>query len=113
MTRRVVITGMGMVSPLGQSVSESWENIKAGKCGIGPITRFDVSAFAVRIGGQVRGFEVGTYISPKEARRMDLKSLGEPQGEAVAFGPSDTVYIAGEGGGRSQPGTLAALSCPT
>ena len=48
----------------------------------------------------------------KEAGRMDLTSLGEPQGEAVTFGPAQTVYIAGEGGGQSQPGTLAALSCP-
>ncbi len=48
----------------------------------------------------------------KEAGRMDLKALGEPQGEAVAFGPSNTLYVAGEGGGKSEPGTLAALSCP-
>jgi hypothetical protein len=46
-----------------------------------------------------------------EARRVDLRSLGEPQGEAVAFGSSNTVYLAGEGGGKSQPGTLAVLSC--
>jgi hypothetical protein len=43
---------------------------------------------------------------------MDLKPLKEPQGEGVAFGPSNIVYVAGEGGGKSQPGTLAALSCP-
>jgi hypothetical protein len=48
----------------------------------------------------------------REVRRMDLKSLGEPQGEGVAFGSSNTVYVAGEGGGKSQPGTLAVLSCP-
>jgi len=48
----------------------------------------------------------------QETGRMDLTTLGEPQGEAVAFGPSNTVYIAGEGGGKSQPGTLVALSCP-
>ena len=47
----------------------------------------------------------------RERRRVDLKSLAEPQGEAVAFGPSDTVYLGGEGGGKSQPGTLAALTC--
>lgn len=47
----------------------------------------------------------------REAHRVDLKPLGEPQGEAVAFGPSNTVYVAGEGGGKSQPGTLAILSC--
>ena len=48
----------------------------------------------------------------REVRRMDLKPLGEPQGEGVAFGPANTVYVAGEGGGKSQPGTLAILSCP-
>ena len=48
----------------------------------------------------------------REDHRVDLKPLGEPQGEAVAFGPSNTVYLAGEGGGKSQPGTLAILSCP-
>ncbi len=47
----------------------------------------------------------------RELRRMDVTSLGEPQGEAVAFGPSNTIYVAGEGGGKSQPGTLAVLSC--
>ena len=47
----------------------------------------------------------------KESRRVDLRSLGEPQGEAVAFGPSNTLYVAGEGGGKSQPGTLAVVSC--
>jgi hypothetical protein len=47
----------------------------------------------------------------KEMRRTDLKPLGEPQGEGVAFGPSNNVYVAGEGGGKKQPGTLAVLSC--
>lgn len=51
----------------------------------------------------------GTF---RESRRVDLKALGEPQGEAVSFGPSNIVYVAGEGGGKSQPGTLAVLSCP-
>ena len=47
----------------------------------------------------------------REARRIDLKSLGEAQGEAVAFGAANTIYVAGEGGGKSQPGTLAVVSC--
>jgi hypothetical protein len=46
------------------------------------------------------------------ARMFDLAMIGEPQGEAVAFGPGNTVYVAGEGGGKAQPGTLAVLSCP-
>lgn len=69
--RRVVVTGLGIVSPVGSTVASAWEAILRGESGIGPITRFDVAAFPVRFGGQVRGFEVGQYISPKEARRMD------------------------------------------
>jgi 3-oxoacyl-[acyl-carrier-protein] synthase II len=70
--RRVVITGLGMISPLGNTVAESWAAALAGKSGIGPITRFDVSSFPCRIAGSIRDFDVGKYIAPKEARRMDL-----------------------------------------
>lgn len=70
--RRVVVTGLGTVSPVGNTVSETWENIVAGKSGIGPITRFDATAFSARIAGEVKGFDIGTYLSPKEARRMDI-----------------------------------------
>jgi len=69
--RRVVVTGLGIVSPVGNTVPETWENIVAGKSGIGAITRFDASAFSVRIAGEVKNFDVGGYLSPKEARRMD------------------------------------------
>jgi 3-oxoacyl-[acyl-carrier-protein] synthase II len=69
--RRIVITGLGVVSPVGSTVPKAWEAILKGESGIGPITRFDVSAFPVRFGGQVRDFDVGAYITPKEARRMD------------------------------------------
>jgi 3-oxoacyl-[acyl-carrier-protein] synthase II len=69
--RRVVVTGLGIISPVGCTVPSAWEAILNGKSGIGPVTRFDVSAFPVRIGGQVRGFEVSKYLTPKEARRMD------------------------------------------
>ncbi|HUN73586.1 MAG TPA: beta-ketoacyl-ACP synthase II [Steroidobacteraceae bacterium] len=69
--RRVVVTGLGIISPVGCTVAGAWEAILNGKSGIGPVTRFDVSAFPVRIGGQVRGFEVSDYLTPKEARRMD------------------------------------------
>jgi 3-oxoacyl-[acyl-carrier-protein] synthase II len=69
--RRVVVTGLGAVSPVGSTVPSAWEAILRGESGIGPVTRFDVSAFPVRIGGQVRGFDVAEYITPKEARRMD------------------------------------------
>ena len=70
--RRVVVTGLGIISPVGNTVSETWENILAGKSGIGPITRFDASAFKSRIAGEVKGFDVAAYLSPKEARRMDV-----------------------------------------
>ena len=69
--RRVVITGMGMVGPVGLTVNESWQNILAGKSGIRPLQHFDVSAFPTRFGGSVWDFDVNQYISPKEAKKMD------------------------------------------
>ena len=69
--RRIVVTGMGMVSPVGSTVQSAWDAVLRGESGIGPVTRFDVSAFPVRFGGQVRDFDVSQYMPPKEARRMD------------------------------------------
>jgi 3-oxoacyl-[acyl-carrier-protein] synthase II len=69
--RRVVVTGMGIISPVGSTVPSAWDAILNGRSGIAPITRFDVSAFPVRFGGQVHDFDLGAYIAPKEARRMD------------------------------------------
>jgi len=69
--RRVVVTGLGMVGPVGLTVKESWQNILAGKSGIRPIEHFDVSAFSTRFGGSVWGFDVNDYISSKEAKKMD------------------------------------------
>jgi 3-oxoacyl-[acyl-carrier-protein] synthase II len=70
--RRVVVTGLGIVSPLGNAVQEAWDNALAGKPGITRITRFDPSRLASQIAGEVKGFDVAPYMSPKEARRMDL-----------------------------------------
>ena len=70
--RRVVVTGRGVISPVGNTVPEAWENLTAGKSGVGPITRFDASSFASRIAGEVKDFDVAAYLSPKEARRMDV-----------------------------------------
>jgi 3-oxoacyl-[acyl-carrier-protein] synthase II len=70
--RRVVVTGLGLISPVGNTVPEAWENLVAGRSGIGPITRFDASVFAARIAGEVKNFDVSTYLSAKEARRMDI-----------------------------------------
>jgi len=69
--RRVVVTGLGMVSPVGNDLQSSWDALVAGHSGIAPITRFDASTFGCRIAGEVKGFDLGVYISPKEARRMD------------------------------------------
>ena len=69
--RRVVITGLGIVSPVGNNVEETWQNILAGRSGIASLTRFDASAFPVQFAGEVKNFDIGTYLSPKEARRMD------------------------------------------
>ena len=70
--RRVVITGLGMVSPVGLNVSDSWDNVLAGKSGIAPLTHFDVSKYSVRFGGSVRDFDITDYISAKDAKKMDL-----------------------------------------
>ena len=69
--RRVVVTGLGIISPVGNSLKEAWSAIVAGQSGIGPITRFDASAFTSRIAGEVKGFAVENYLSGKEARRFD------------------------------------------
>jgi len=69
--RRVVVTGLGLVSPVGNTVAEGWANLVAGRSGIASITRFDASAFACRFAGEVKGFDIEAYIPGKEARHMD------------------------------------------
>jgi 3-oxoacyl-[acyl-carrier-protein] synthase II len=66
----VVVTGVGLLTPLGIGTETSWEAIRAGKCGIGPITRFDASAFSCRIAGEVKGFDPARYIEKKEIKKM-------------------------------------------
>ena len=70
--RRVVITGMGTVNPLANNVAETWDAVKKGKCGIGPITHFDTSDLKVKLAGEVKNFDAAEVIGPKEARRMDV-----------------------------------------
>ena len=70
--RRVVVTGLGIISPLGNTVSEAWDRALAGTPGVTRITRFDPSRLASQIAGEVKAFDVAPYMSPKEARRMDL-----------------------------------------
>ncbi|HSI58074.1 MAG TPA: beta-ketoacyl-ACP synthase II [Ideonella sp.] len=94
--RRVVITGLGLVSPVGNTVSEAWANILAGRSGITPITRFDASGITCRIAGEVKGFKVEEYIPGKEAKHMDsfihfgmaaaiqaVQDAGLPTGDAL------------------------------
>jgi len=69
--RRVVVTGLGIVCPVGNNVDTAWKNILEGKSGIGTITRFDPAPFASHIAGEVKDFDVSTILSPKEARRVD------------------------------------------
>lgn len=94
--RRVVITGLGLISPVGNSVAEGWANLLAGRSGIDHITKFDASALSCRFAGEVRGFNVEDYIPGKEARHMDtfihygmaasiqaVKDAGLPTGEEL------------------------------
>jgi 3-oxoacyl-[acyl-carrier-protein] synthase II len=69
--RRVVVTGLGLISPVGNSVSDGWQNLLAGRSGIAGITKFDASAFSCRFAGEVKGFQVEDWFSAKDARHMD------------------------------------------
>jgi len=70
LSRRVVVTGVGLLTPLGIGTETSWQAIRTGKCGIGPITQFDASAFSCRIAGEVKGFDPSNYIEKKEIKKM-------------------------------------------
>ncbi|MDV6169453.1 beta-ketoacyl-ACP synthase II [Flavobacterium sp. DG1-102-2] len=70
--KRVAVTGLGAITPLGNSVAEFWENILAGKSGAGPITKFDTSKFKTHFAHEVKGFDIGSYVDRKEARKYDL-----------------------------------------
>ena len=86
--RRVVITGLGTVNPLGNNTADSWAAARAGKCGIGPITQFDASEFKCKLAGEVKGFDPETVVDKKEARKMarfTLLALG------AAASPSRTA----------------------
>ncbi len=95
--RRVVVTGLGCVSPVGNTVADAWTSLLAGRSGIAPITRFDTSAFSLKFAGEVKGLELDAYIPPKEARAMDtfihygivaamqaVADAGLPTGEALS-----------------------------
>jgi len=112
--RRVVVTGLGLVSPVGNTVAEGWANIVAGRSGIATITKFDASAFACRFAGEVKGFNVEDYIPGKDARHMDtfihygvaaalqaVKDAGLPTGDQLGAEEGDRIGVlmgAGIGG---------------
>jgi 3-oxoacyl-[acyl-carrier-protein] synthase II len=94
--RRVVITGMGTVNPLGSRVSEYWQNVLAGKSGIGPIRQFDTSAFKVNFGGEVKDFNPEAYFDTRMARRLDrftqfamIAAMEAVQDSGMDFGRED------------------------
>ena len=102
--RRVVVTGLGCISPVGNTVADAWNHLLAGQSGIGPITRFDASAMSCRIVGEVKNFDLESYISAKEARTMDrfihygiaaatqaIRDAGLPAGDAL--GEEDACRI--------------------
>ena len=70
MKKRVVITGIGAITPVGNTVDEYWDSLKEGKHGFGPITQFDASAYKCKLVGEVKNFVAKDYIDPKSARRM-------------------------------------------
>ena len=69
--RRVVVTGMGIVSPLGNDLASNWDGIVNGRSGIGPVTGFDASTYPTRIAGEIRDFDVTRWVNPKDAKKMD------------------------------------------
>lgn len=71
---RVVVTGMGAITPIGLTVEEFWENVKAQKVGIGAITKFDTTDFKVKLAAEVKGFDDQAYMDFKQAKRMELFS---------------------------------------
>ncbi len=112
MSRRVVVTGMGAVSPLGMSVESTWESLLAGKSGAGPVRAFDASGFLVRIACEVKGFDVEAFMDKRDARKMDLCTQYAVAAGTMAwkdagfdgggFDPEATGVIVGSGVGGIQ-----------
>jgi len=112
MTKRIVITGMGMVTPLGLNVEETWANIKRGKSGVTRITRFDASPLDSQIGAEVKDFDAAKWLGSKEARRMDryaqfavvsaLEACAQANYQVTAENTFETGVIIGAGFGGSE-----------
>jgi 3-oxoacyl-[acyl-carrier-protein] synthase II len=104
--RRVVVTGLGLISPVGNTVAEGWANLVAGRSGIDKITKFDASAFACQFAGEVKGFNVEAYMPAKEARHMDtfihygmaaaiqaVTDAGLPVGDALSEEAAERIGV--------------------
>jgi 3-oxoacyl-[acyl-carrier-protein] synthase II len=104
--RRVVVTGLGLISPVGNSVAEGWANLVAGRSGIANVTKFDASAFACRFAGEVKGFNVEEYFPAKDARHMDtfihygmaasiqaVRDAGLPTGDALSEDQAERIGV--------------------
>ncbi|HKX43432.1 MAG TPA: beta-ketoacyl-ACP synthase II [Burkholderiaceae bacterium] len=104
--RRVVVTGLGLISPVGNTVEEGWANLVAGRTGIATITKFDAANFACRFAGEVKGFKVEDYFSAKEARHMDtfihyglaasiqaIRDAGLPTGDALTEEQAERIGV--------------------
>jgi 3-oxoacyl-[acyl-carrier-protein] synthase II len=104
--RRVVVTGLGLISPVGNTVAEGWGNILAGRSGIDLITKFDASAFSCKFAGEVKGFDVEAYMPGKEARHMDafihygmaasiqaVQDAGLPHGDALTEETAERIGV--------------------
>lgn len=104
--RRVVITGLGTVSPLGNTVAATWEGAKSSKSGIAKVTRFDVSAFTSQIAGEVKGFDPIAFIEPKEVKKLDLFSQ---YAIAAAQEAWDDAKLAGAGFTQSRMGCILGI----
>ena len=100
-SRRVAVTGVGLVSPLGIGTKENWEALLAGKSGIGPITRFDASQYPVRIAGEVKGFDPSLYVSRKDIKKMDL---------FIHYGMGATHYAMEDSGFQITPENAARVA---
>jgi 3-oxoacyl-[acyl-carrier-protein] synthase II len=97
--RRVVVTGLGILSPLGNDLQSSWDGIVHGRSGIGPITHFDASSFPTRISGEVRGFDPAQWVAPKDIKKMDPFVLYGVAASMMALADSGLV-IEGEAAER-------------
>lgn len=101
MARRVVVTGVGIISPLGNNLAATWEGVLAGRSGIGPITRFDASRLATRFAGEVKGFDPATVMDRKEVRRFDLFTHFALAATAEAVADSGLDFSQGDLGERT------------